>query len=77
MTHIDYDGQVWQAFQDAEPDAYVLGALGHRPAVLAGELVSVQTDFHPVVEEGEERSERERRHEDGDEAKLEHCGTMS
>jgi len=71
--HVGDDGQVRQGFQDVEPDADVLGALGHRPAVLARELVRVQADLHPVVEEGEERRQGERRHEDGDEPKLEHC----
>lgn len=66
-----------QGFQDVKPDPDVLGTLSHRPAVLANKLVRVQTDFHPVVEEGKEWCERESCHEDGDEPKLEHCSTMS
>lgn len=58
--------------QDAEPHADVLSPLHHRPPVLRHKLLSVQTDLHPVVDEREERSERTRRHKDGDEAKLEH-----
>lgn len=71
-THVGDDGQVRQGLQYVEPDSDVLGALSHRPAVLARKLVGVQTDLHPVVEEGEERREGERCHEDGDESKLEH-----
>lgn len=74
-THVGDDGQVRQGLQDVEPHADVLGTLGYRTAVLAHKLVRVQADFHPVVEEGEERRQGERRHEDGDEAELEHCGT--
>lgn len=72
-THVGDDGQVRQGLQDVEPHADVLGALGHRPAVLAHKLVRVQADLGPVVEEGEERRQGERRHKDGDEAELEHC----
>lgn len=74
-THVGDDWQVGQRLQDVEPHADVLGALGHRAAVLTHKLVSVQADFHPVVEESEEGREGERCHEDGDEAKLEHCST--
>lgn len=72
-THVGDDGQVRQSLQDIEPHADVLGALGHRPPVLAHKLVRIQADLGPIVEEGEERRQRERRHEDGDEAKLENC----
>lgn len=60
--------------QDGEPDADVLRPLGHGAAGLAHELLRVQPDLHPVVEQREERRQREGRHEDGDEAKLEDCG---
>lgn len=76
-THVGYDGEVRQGFQYVEPDADVLGSLGHRSAVLAHKLVGVQTDFHPVIEERKEGSEGEGCHEDGDETKLEHCSTRS
>ena len=41
---------------------------------LTDKLLGVQPDLHPVVEEGEQWSQREGRHEDGDEAKLEDWG---
>lgn len=72
-THVGDDGQVREGLQDVKPHADVLRSLGHRPAVLAHKLVRVQSDLGPVVEEGEERCQGERRHKDGDEAKLEHC----
>ncbi|XP_025786542.1 anoctamin-7 [Puma concolor] len=65
---------VRDASQDVGPDADVLRALGHRAPVLADELARVQADLHPVVEQREERRERTRGHEDGDEAELQHCG---
>ena len=41
---------------------------------LTDKFLGVQPDLHPVVEEGEQGSQREGRHEDGDEAKLEDWG---
>lgn len=76
-THVGDDGQVRQGLQDVEPHADVLGSLGHRPAVLAHKLVRVQADLGPVVKEGEERRQGERRHKDGDEAELEHCSAKT
>ena len=46
--------------------------LGHRPPRLTDELLGVQSDLHPVVEEGEQGSQGEGGHEDGDETELEH-----
>ena len=41
---------------------------------LTDKLLGVQPDLHPVVEQRKQRSQREGRHEDGDEAKLEDWG---
>lgn len=71
----DDDGEVRQGLQDVEPHADVLRTLGHGPPVLAHKLVGVQAHLGPVVEQGKERRQGERCHKDGDEAKLEHCGT--
>ena len=49
--------------------------LGHGPPRLADELLSVQSDLHPVVEEGEQGGQGEGRHEDCDETELEHWNT--
>ena len=46
--------------------------LSHGPPRLADELLSVQPDLHPVVEEGEQGGQGEGRHEDRDETELEH-----
>ena len=69
-VYIWNDSEVSNHVQDLEPDPDVLGPLGHRPSRLADELLSVQPDLHPVVQEGEEGGEGEGRHEDGDEAEL-------
>ena len=73
-THVCDDGEVRQGLQDVEPGADVLRTLGHRPAVLTHKLVGVQADLGPVVEQSEEGRQGEGRHEDGDEAKLQHWG---
>lgn len=66
-----------QGLQDGEPHADLLGALGHGPAVLTHELVGIQPHLGPVVEQGEEWSQREGGHKDGDEAKLQDCKKAS
>ena len=45
--------------------------LSHGPPRLADELLSVQPDLHPVVEEGEQGGQGEGRHEYGNKTKLE------
>ena len=47
-------------------------ASGHRSSQLRRELVGVGSNFKDVVDEGEERREREGRYEDCDETKLDH-----
>ena len=64
------DGEVRDHVEDLEPDADVLGSLGHGPPRLANELLRVQPDLDPVVEQREEGGQGEGRHEDGDEAEL-------
>lgn len=58
--------------QDGEPDADVLSSLYNGAAIFGHKLLRVQSRLHPVIHESEERSERTGRHEDGDEAKLNH-----
>ena len=55
-----------------EPDADVLRAFGERPARLGHQLLRVEPDLDPVVDEREEGRQREGGHEDGDETELEH-----
>lgn len=57
--------------QDLKPDADILCALRHDAPRLTDELLRVQSDLHPVVEERKERRQRERSDKDGDEAELE------
>lgn len=71
-THITEDGYVGDELQDGEPDANALSSLHHRAAIFTHKLLSIQTNLHPVINESEERSERTRRHEDGDETKLDY-----
>ena len=70
-AYIAYDGQLSQCVEDGEPDTDVLSAFGHGSSRFADELLCVESNFDPVVEEGEEGRERKRRHEDGYETKLE------
>ena len=69
-TYVADDGELNDGVEDAEPDSDVLAAFGDRPASLADELVSVQTDLQPVVEQREQRRQRKRRHEHRYEAEL-------
>ena len=72
-TYIAYNSKMCERVKNREPHPDVLGLLSDGPPRLADKLVCVESDLHPVVEQGEERSERERSHEDRDEAKLQHC----
>ena len=52
---------------------YVGGSGRHGSPPLSDKLVGVKTNLNNVVEQSQERSQRERRYEDGGEAKLENC----
>ena len=69
-TYIAYDSKVCQCVEYREPDSDVLGLLSNGAPCLTDKLVCVESDLHPVVEQSEERSERERGHKDRDEAEL-------
>lgn len=53
---------------------YVGSSGGHGSPPLSDELVGVETNLDDVVEQSQQGSQRERRYEDGGEAKLEDCG---
>ena len=59
--------------EEVEPGTNVLGTLGNRTTKDGGELVSIESDLHPVVEESKERSEREGHNKDGGESILNDC----
>ena len=69
-SYIADDSQLCQHFHDLEPDSNVLSSLSHSSPGLTHELLSVQSDLHPVVEESKEWSKREGSNKDGDETKL-------
>ena len=71
VTDITDNRQLSDHLHDGEPDPDVLGPFGHGPPGLADELLGVQSDFHPVVQEREEGRQGEGRHENCDETKLE------
>lgn len=71
-SYVGEHGRVRDELQDGKPDADVLSSLHHRAAIFSDELLSIQTNLHPIVDESEERSERTRCHKDGDESKLKH-----
>lgn len=52
---------------------YVSGSGRHRSPPLSDKLVGVKSNLNDVVEQSEERSQRERCYKDGGEAKLEDC----
>ena len=59
-----------QHVQDGEPDADVLRPLGDRPPRLTDELLRVQPDLHPVVQEREKWRQRKGGDKNGDESEL-------
>lgn len=52
---------------------YVSGSGRHGSPPLSDKLVGVKTNLNDIVEQRQERSQRERRYKDGGEAKLENC----
>ena len=63
-----------EPLHDSEPDADVLDALRDGAAVVDEQLLGVEAQLEHVVEQREERRQREGRHEDRDEAVLDDCG---
>lgn len=53
---------------------YVGSSGRHGSPPLSDELVGVETNLDDVIEQSQQGSQRERRYEDGGEAKLEDCG---
>lgn len=53
---------------------YVGSSGRHGSPPLSDELVGVEANLDDVVEQSQQGSQRERRYEDGGEAKLEDCG---
>lgn len=61
--------------EDLLPGADVACLGRHGPSELSGELPGVHSDLDDVVDEGQQRRQREGGHEQRDEAKLDHCET--
>jgi len=57
------DAELGEGGQDGQPDADVLGALGHGAPHLRERLEGVEADFEGVGEEGHQWGERERHDE--------------
>ena len=73
ITHVEHDGEVGDALEDAVPGSDVLHPLRQRSPHLGHVFVGVQTDLHDVIDEGAERRKWERSHEECDEPVLNHC----
>ena len=71
-TYIADDSQLSECVENCEPDSDILTSFGDRPARFTGELVSVQADLKPVVEQCKQRRKRKRSHEDCYETELQH-----
>jgi len=70
VTYVADDSELSECVEYSEPDADVLTALSHWTSSLTDKLVRVQSDLQPVVEQREQRSQRERSHEYRYEAEL-------
>ena len=70
VTYVADDGKLNDGVEDGKPDSDVLTALGDRPTSVTDELVRVEADLEPVVEQRKQRRQRKSRHEDRYEAEL-------
>ena len=75
QAYIADNRQLGNHLHDSEPDPDILGPLRHRPPGITDELLGVQSDLHPVVDQGEQGGQGEGRHEDCYEAKLQNWET--
>ena len=73
ITYITEHGEFSDRVKNLVPDAYVSNSLSNRASVKHEQLARVQSHLQHVVDDGEQGSQRERRHEDGHEAELNHC----
>lgn len=74
-THVGDHGEDGHPVEDLLPGADVACLGRHRASELSGELPGVHSDLDDVVDEGQQRRQREGGHEQRDEAKLDHCET--
>lgn len=72
QTHVGDDRQNGHGVEDLLPGTDISGLGGHRSPELRGELPRIHPDFKDVVEQSQERSQREGGHKQSDEAKLDH-----
>lgn len=71
-THVGDDREDRHPIQDLLPGADAVGFGRHGPSELRGELPGVHSNLDDVVDECQQRSQREGGHEQCDEAKLNH-----
>ena len=71
--HVGDHGQDRHPVEDLLPCPDAVGLGRHGPPELGGELPGVYADLQDVVAEGQQRSQGEGGHEQGDETKLNHC----
>ena len=70
QTHIWDDCKVSNHVQNLEPDPDVLSTFCNGPPGFADELLRVQSNLHPVVQQREERGKRKGGNENCDEPEL-------
>ena len=76
LTYIGEEGEVGDGPEDGLPESDVLRPQRQLPPLRRHHLVRVQPDLDDVVDEREERRQRERSHEQRYEAVLDHCKEM-
>lgn len=72
-THVGDHREDGHPVEDLLPGADAASLGRHGPSELSGELPGVHSDLDDVVDEGQQRRQREGGHEQRDEAKLDHC----
>lgn len=72
FSYIGHDCDSAETFENVEPDPDIFDSLRHGSTVMDQQLLGVQSQLEDVVQEGEQRGQRKRCDEDGDEAVLDH-----
>lgn len=73
-----YIGDHWENsnhVEDLVPCADAVRFGRHGPAELSGVFPGVHSHFQDIIHQSQQRSQRERGHKQGDEAKLDNCKT--
>lgn len=73
MTYIRCHSQYGNALKNGLPGPDILGLLWHDAAELSGDFPRIDSNLKQVVDQSQDRSQREGGHKQGHKAKLDDC----